>query len=91
HKKIAKAIVEGKALKIEGGVYEMVGLRKFRCSDCSQLWELPHGTGRPMDCPQCKSKNIHRADEDKGHSRMGKETACRGRYGRGNPPQNRKQ
>ena len=79
HKKIAETIVNAKALKIEGGVYKMTGLRKFKCYDCSHTWELPYGTGRPIECPQCKSKNIHRAKEDRGYSRASK---YRGRCGR---------
>jgi uncharacterized protein len=88
HKKIAEAIVQGKALKIEGGVYEMANMRKFKCSECSHTWELSHGTGRPMDCPQCKSKNIHRSEEDRGQSRMGKGNQCCGRYSKENSPKN---
>jgi predicted DNA-binding protein (UPF0251 family) len=68
-KKVAEAVVKGKALKIEGGEIEMASMRKFRCHDCQHSWELPYGTGRPGDCPSCKSGNIHRAMEDKGHAR----------------------
>jgi predicted DNA-binding protein (UPF0251 family) len=69
HKKVAEALVKGKALKIEGGEFEMVAMRKFRCYDCQHSWELPHGTGRPENCPSCKSGNIHRAEEDRGYAR----------------------
>jgi len=69
HKKVAKALVQGKALKIEGGEFEMASMRKFRCSDCQHSWELPYGTGRPENCPSCKSGNIHRAREDRGYAR----------------------
>ncbi len=34
HKKVAEALVQGKALKIEGGEFEMASMRKFRCDDC---------------------------------------------------------
>jgi predicted DNA-binding protein (UPF0251 family) len=34
HKKVAEALVKGKALKIEGGEFEMAAMRKFRCYDC---------------------------------------------------------
>ena len=37
----------GKALKIEGGEFEMASMRKFRCQDCQHAWDLPFGTGRP--------------------------------------------
>jgi len=69
HKKVAEALVKGKALKIEGGQFEMASMRKFRCDECQHSWELPYGTGRPENCPSCKSGNIHRAQEDRGHAR----------------------
>jgi predicted DNA-binding protein (UPF0251 family) len=70
-KKIADAIVNGKAIKIKGGIYKMVGMpkRKFKCYDCSFEWELSYGTGRPVECPKCKSKNIHRHLKDRGPQR----------------------
>ncbi|HUL30820.1 MAG TPA: DUF134 domain-containing protein [Thermodesulfobacteriota bacterium] len=80
HKKVAEALVKGKALKIEGGEFEMASMRKFKCSDCQRTWELPYGTGRPQDCPSCKSNNIHRAEEDRGYGRgfgKGQSRCCR--------------
>ena len=70
-RKIADALVSGKAIRIEGGAYKMVGTpkRKFRCYDCGFEWELDYGTGRPEECPKCKSKNIHRHPEDRGPQR----------------------
>jgi len=59
--KIADAIINGKAIKIEGGVYTKAGTRTFICEDCTHEWELSYGTGRPRECPQCKNNNIHRA------------------------------
>jgi predicted DNA-binding protein (UPF0251 family) len=67
HKKVADALVKGKALKIEGGEFEMASMRNFSCYDCQHSWELPYGTGRPGNCPSCRSGNIRRAEEDKGH------------------------
>ncbi len=81
HKKMAEALVKGKALKIEGGEFEMAAMRKFRCSECPHSWELPYGTGRPEGCPSCKSGNIHRAEEDRGYARRagrGQGRCCRG-------------
>jgi predicted DNA-binding protein (UPF0251 family) len=66
HKKVAEALVKGKALKIEGGDFVMASMRAFGCSDCQHSWNLPYGTGRPSNCPSCKSVNIHRSDEDRG-------------------------
>jgi predicted DNA-binding protein (UPF0251 family) len=62
-KKVAKALVEGTALRIEGGVVEMAEMRTFECSDCEHVWEVPFGTGRPAECPACQSKNFRRAKE----------------------------
>jgi predicted DNA-binding protein (UPF0251 family) len=81
HRKVAEALVKGKALKIEGGEFEMVAMRRFKCSDCQHAWDLPYGTGRPESCPSCKSGNIHRAQEDKGYARgfgKGLGRCCRG-------------
>jgi predicted DNA-binding protein (UPF0251 family) len=83
HKKVAEALVHGKALKIEGGDFEMNSMRKFQCSDCQNTWEVPHGTGRPRGCPSCQSTNIHRSEEDRGFSagrgrRTGQVRGCHG-------------
>ena len=81
HKKVAEALVKGKALKIEGGEFEMASMRKFKCSECRHSWELPYGTGRPGGCPSCKSGNIDRAEEDRGYARRvggGQGRCCRG-------------
>ncbi len=81
HKKVAEALVKGKALKIEGGEFEMAAVRKFKCYDCKHSWELPYGTGRPENCPSCKSGNIHREQENRGYAReFGRRrgTCCRG-------------
>ena len=81
HKKVAEALVKGKALKIEGGEFKMATMRKFKCYDCQHSWELPYGTGRPENCPSCKSGNIHRAQENRRYARgfgRGQGTCCRG-------------
>jgi Zn finger protein HypA/HybF involved in hydrogenase expression len=63
---VAEALVEGKALKIEGGEVEMASMRRFRCDGCKHSWEIPYGTGKPVNCPACESGNVHRAQEDRG-------------------------
>jgi predicted DNA-binding protein (UPF0251 family) len=62
-RKVAQALVQGMALRIEGGMIEMAEQRTFRCGDCEHEWQLPFGTGRPSECPQCQSKNFRRAEE----------------------------
>ena len=77
HKKVAEALVKGKALKIEGGEFEMPSMRKLRCYDCQHSWELPYGTGRRENCPSCKSGNIHGTEEDGGYARGVGDRCCR--------------
>jgi len=68
-RKIADVLVNGKAIRIEGGFYQMAQMRKFRCSECAHTWEAGYGTLRPAECPKCRSTNTHRAQEDRGHER----------------------
>jgi predicted DNA-binding protein (UPF0251 family) len=85
-KKIAEALVAGKALRIEGGPVTMETTktaRAFRCSDCSHRWDLPYGGGRPDECPACKSRNIHRAEEDRGPRQGGRGGSGMARGGHG--------
>ena len=70
HKKIAAALVQGKALKIEGGIFIM-NEKLFQCDDCRHEWSVPYGTGRPNACPQCSSPNLHRSEKDRGPARRG--------------------
>ena len=65
-RKVAQALCQGQALRIEGGTVEVVTMRKFQCYACQHVWELPFGTGRPQECPKCASANIHRAADDRG-------------------------
>ena len=65
HRKVADALVNAKALRIEGGVVRMME-RQFGCAECKNEWSLPHGSPRPGECPKCKSSNIHRAPQDRG-------------------------
>jgi len=37
HRKIAEALVQGKAIKIKGGVYQMAEMKKFRCYECNNI------------------------------------------------------
>jgi len=64
HRKVADCVVNGKAIKIEGGIYAMEDTREFRCSACQEKWLVPYGTGRPANCPKCGSKDVHRTAGD---------------------------
>jgi uncharacterized protein len=73
--KIARVLVEGLALRIEGGEIEMSEQRTFRCQQCQHTWSEPFGTGRPDGCPACKSKRICRSEEERGVGKTGQ--GCR--------------
>lgn len=75
-RKVAEALVEGKALRIEGGEFEMNSTRSFGCADCGHTCQAPHGTGRPPECPACHSKNLHRAPEERGSGGHGPGGGC---------------
>ena len=68
---IGCALVCGKAIRIHRGTYEMAMTqqRKFQCYDCQHVWEVPHGTEGPQNCPNCGSVNMHRAEDDRGYAR----------------------
>lgn len=67
-------------------------MRNFECAECGHTWSLPHGEGglgSTLRCPECESRAVHRAAEDRGNrgarwggrgSRMG---AGPGGFGRG--------
>jgi uncharacterized protein len=60
-KALADALINGKAIKVEGGNYRIVDSnRVFECKSCSHSWEEEKGTGRPRRCPRCRQKDLHR-------------------------------
>jgi uncharacterized protein len=61
-RKVAEALVRGKALKIRGGAVAWAGMRHFRCGSCRHEWSSPFGTGRPEACPACRSEAFRRTD-----------------------------
>ncbi len=53
-KAVADAIINGKAINVEGGNYKLIeDPRIFSCLKCHNHWEEPCGSGRPQGCPQC--------------------------------------
>ncbi|MCP4257941.1 MAG: DUF134 domain-containing protein [Planctomycetes bacterium] len=71
-KKIAEALVKGKAIKIKGGIYQIEGVKKFKCCECEHRWEFAYGIGRPPECPKCQSNNIQRNRQDCGYAKTNK-------------------
>jgi predicted DNA-binding protein (UPF0251 family) len=58
-RKVADALLNGKAIRIEGGNFEMA-TRRFRCLQGHE-WEVPFETlvsAPPEFCPRCKTPNI---------------------------------
>ncbi len=55
--KIAECLIQGKALRIEGGKIE-ARERDFICKDCNYAWSLSFGSKCPSECPQCQCPNI---------------------------------
>jgi len=57
--KIADALLNGKAIRIEGGNFEMLR-RRFRCGEGHE-WDVPFETmisAPPELCPECKTPSI---------------------------------
>ena len=61
-RKVAEALVHGRALRIAGGPVAFVGQRQFRCEECRHEWSLPFRTGRPEGCPACGTEAFRRTD-----------------------------
>jgi predicted DNA-binding protein (UPF0251 family) len=58
---VADALINGKAIKVDGGNYRMVAeKRRFLCRKCRNQWDEPLGTGRPERCPACGNDDFHR-------------------------------
>jgi predicted DNA-binding protein (UPF0251 family) len=66
-KAVADALINGKAINVEGGNYKIVGTtRIFSCANCNHEWEEPLGTGRPECCPECYQDDFHRVGKKRG-------------------------
>lgn len=55
HRKVAEALVAGKALQIDGGDYELAPMH-FRCHRCGHKWEQLLTGGVPVACPNCEER-----------------------------------
>ena len=53
--KVAEALVRGKALRIEGGDYEVVPMQ-FRCRRCGHRWEQIASGDSYLTCPSCEDR-----------------------------------
>lgn len=58
-KKVAIALIQGKAIRIEGGNFEMA-VRRFRCENDHE-WDVPYEkllSSSSNRCPTCETPNI---------------------------------
>ncbi len=59
-RKLADALLNGKAIRIQGGNFELA-LRRFRCNHDGYEWQVPFETliaNPPQNCPNCHSPDI---------------------------------
>ena len=64
-RKVAEALVPGKAIRMGRGMGEVIAMRKFLCSHGGTPWEVPHGIGWPPSGPKFGSTEIPRDPEDR--------------------------
>ena len=63
--KMAEALIRGKAIRVEGGNFELA-IRRFRCFDNGHEWDVPFEAAVPCDlCPTCHSTNVGSIDQGK--------------------------
>jgi predicted DNA-binding protein (UPF0251 family) len=59
-KKLADALLNGKAIRIEGGNFEMA-MRRFKCGNDGKEWDVPFEnivSGQIQVCPKCDNPNV---------------------------------
>lgn len=82
-KKLADALLNGKAITIKGGNFELA-MRRFRCAPSGHVWDVPFEemvAGPPPVCPKCQSPDIEPMPGF-GFGMMGRGRCRRGRRGR---------
>lgn len=80
-RKVAQALVQGLAVRVEGGTVAMKRDRHFICSECKHRFAVTCGTPRPDACPACNSGRIHRDAEERGHACTGNQGQERHHHG----------
>ena len=67
---IADALINGKAINVEGGNYRISNqARIFHCVSCNFEWEEPFGSGRPKSCPSCNENEFYRLGKKDGRKK----------------------
>lgn len=56
---VADALINGKAIKVEGGNYKIIDTAQtFICPKCRYRWLEPLGKKEPTNCPKCKHEDF---------------------------------
>lgn len=63
HKKIADAVINGKAIKIEGGSYILGKTNKPRCRKCKNNFILTDRINHTHKCPNCHKLKTTKEDK----------------------------
>lgn len=61
--KVAEALIKGKAIKVEGGNFQVV-IKYFRCLKCGHQWEEKCDHRPESACPTCAAAEILRLNSD---------------------------
>ena len=57
---VADALVNGKAIRIEGGSYRLSGRKlQLECSNCDHRWDKISRAADDNGCPKCKHEDKH--------------------------------
>jgi len=83
-KKLADALINGKAIQIEGGNFEL-SQRRFRCDHDGHEWDVPFEAmvqRNALSCPKCLSGNVQPMPlssfgPDRGYGRRFRGGRCR--------------
>jgi predicted DNA-binding protein (UPF0251 family) len=54
HKKIADVLINGKALKIEGGEVTVRKVKTCTCGKCHRIFDAPDSSQETTICPHCR-------------------------------------
>lgn len=57
-KKIADALLNGKAIKIRGGYFLARGEKLFQCTADGHEWKTEKESTKPRECPECGNNKV---------------------------------
>jgi len=58
---VADALINGKAINVEGGNYRLADPdKRFACKGCGHNWVAPPDKRRPEGCPECDGDSLQR-------------------------------